>query len=106
MSRHKSLLTQACISLMSFIFPFNWKHTLIPILPEEMIDVLDAPLPFLIGVEASVLNEDSCYDDVTVVYLDSNQVVSNEKILETVKMPQKELRTLKEKLMRATTCIK
>jgi hypothetical protein len=32
-------------------------------------------------------------------------VYSCEKILETVKMPQKELRTLREKLMRATACI-
>lgn len=67
-SRHKSLLTQACISLMSFIFPFNWKHTLIPILPAEMIDVLDAPLPFLIGIESGILSEsypDLSYEEVT-----------------------------------------
>lgn len=57
---------------MSFIFPLNWKHTLIPILPEEMIDVLDAPLPFLIGVESSVLSEDAQYDEVTIVNLDTN----------------------------------
>jgi DENN (AEX-3) domain len=49
---------------MSFIFPLNWKHTLIPILPEEMIDVLDAPLPYLIGVEAHLLQQDY---EVTVV---------------------------------------
>lgn len=55
-SKHKSLLTQACVSLMSFIFPLNWKHTLIPILPEEMVDVLDAPLPYLIGVESTVID--------------------------------------------------
>lgn len=67
-SRHKSLLTQACISLVSFIFPLCWKHTLIPILPIEMIDVLDAPLPFLIGIESGILSEaypDLSFEEVT-----------------------------------------
>lgn len=59
---------------MSFIFPLQWKHTLIPILPAEMIDVIDAPLPFLIGVEADVLQEcypDASFDDVMRVDLDA-----------------------------------
>jgi len=93
---------------MSFIFPLCWKHTLIPILPAEMIDVLDAPLPFLIGIESGILSEsypDLSYEEVTQVNLDANAVYTSEKILETVKMPQKELRTLREKLMRATACI-
>ena len=51
-SRYKTLLTQSCIAIMSFLFPLNWLHTLIPILPIEMIDILDAPLPFLIGIES------------------------------------------------------
>jgi hypothetical protein len=73
---------------MSFIYPLNWKHTLIPILPAEMIDVLDAPLPFLIGIESGILSEsypELSYEEVT--YLDANAVYSSEKILETIKMP-------------------
>jgi hypothetical protein len=53
---------------MSFIYPLNWKHTLIPILPAEMIDVLDAPLPFLIGIESGILSEsypELSYEEVT-----------------------------------------
>ena len=56
-SKHKSLLTQAAISFQSFIFPLCWKHNLIPILPAEMVDILDAPVPFLFGIESSILNE-------------------------------------------------
>jgi len=108
-SRHKSLLTQACISLMSFIFPLCWKHTLIPILPIEMIDVLDAPLPFLIGIESGILSEaypDLSFEEVTQVNLDANAIYTSELVTETSRMPQKELRTLREKLMRATASIK
>lgn len=57
MSKHKSLLTYACISLVSFLFPLNWKHSLIPILPKSMIDVLDAPFPFLIGIESEMIKD-------------------------------------------------
>ena len=32
-STHKALLTQVIYCFVSFIFPFQWKHTLIPILP-------------------------------------------------------------------------
>jgi len=50
-SSHKALLAQAINCFISFIFPFQWKHVLIPILPQSMIDILDAPFPFLIGME-------------------------------------------------------
>jgi hypothetical protein len=38
---------QALISLMS---PFKWHSTIITYLTEEMVDFLEAPVPFLIGV--------------------------------------------------------
>lgn len=50
-SKHKSLLTQAISCFVSFIFPFQWKHTLIPILPVKRIDILDAPFPYIVGIE-------------------------------------------------------
>lgn len=40
------------------------------------------------------------------MFLDENQISTPEKVLETVKMPQKELRILREKLLRATSTIK
>jgi len=51
-SKYKALLTQVCVALQSLIYPLAWNHTLIPILPAQMIDVLDAPFPFLIGIQA------------------------------------------------------
>jgi hypothetical protein len=110
-SKHKSLLTQAAISFQSFIFPLCWKHNLIPILPAEMVDILDAPVPFLFGIESAILNEaqvdfEMLRQEVSQVFLDENQISTPEKVLETVKMPQKELRILREKLLRATSTIK
>lgn len=108
-SRHKSLLTHAVVAFMSFIFPLCWKHTLIPILPSEMIDYLDSPYIYLIGIESAVLSE-ACYDmsgsDVTQVMLDANSIYTSEtEVDKKTRMPVKEFRTLKEKLLRATACI-
>jgi hypothetical protein len=94
---------------MSFIFPLCWKHTLIPILPSEMIDYLDSPYIYLIGIESAVLSE-ACYDvsgsDVTQVMLDANSIYTSEtEVDKKTRMPVKEFRTLKEKLLRATACI-
>lgn len=76
-----------------------------------MVDILDAPVPFLFGIESSILSE-ACLDmdllgeEVTQVMLDENSLQTPERVLETVKMPQKELRVLREKLLRATSYIK
>ena len=60
-SKYKALLTHASIALISFLFPLCWKHVLIPILPKNMTDVLDAPVPFLIGIDPQ---PDRCIDDL------------------------------------------
>ena len=62
-SKSKALLTHACVAFMSFLFPFSWKHVLIPILPRSMIDVLDAPVPFLIGADPSIFSSSNPLSD-------------------------------------------
>ena len=37
-SKHTSLLTSAATALISFMFPFNWMHVMIPVVPECMTD--------------------------------------------------------------------
>jgi DENN domain-containing protein 5 len=62
-SKSKALLTHACVAFLSFLFPFSWKHVLIPILPRSMIDVLDAPVPFLIGADPSIFSSSNPLSD-------------------------------------------
>ena len=42
-----ALIMQALISLMN---PFTWHFTIITYLTAEMVEFLEAPVPFLIGV--------------------------------------------------------
>ena len=110
-SKHKALLTQVVVALQSFMFPLAWNHTLIPILPAQTIDVIDSPFPFLIGVQKHILNEAlfsqsiEISNAVTVMDLDTRELTTSEFTTQKSKMPSKEHRILKEKLMRATTSV-
>ena len=45
----------AAETLSALLFPFSWQHVYIPILPERLLDILQAPVPFLIGIDEEVL---------------------------------------------------
>lgn len=108
-SKHKSLLTQAISCFVSFIFPFLWKHTLIPILPLNRIDILDAPVPYLIGIEPNqALENYDLENEVVIVELDIGRVLTpNDSLMQSQmpKMPFKEHKMLKQRLMKATESI-
>jgi hypothetical protein len=45
----------ACVqSANSIIYPMNWQHIFIPVLPMALMDYLLAPMPYLIGVPAVI----------------------------------------------------
>ena len=104
-SKHKALMTQVINCLCSFMFPFEWKHTMIPILPMNMIDMLDAPFPYLVGVEPNPDLECLDIEDVVKVELDCAKIyLPDEMMMQSSmpKMPGKEYRTLKQRLIKAT----
>lgn len=45
------VLSAIVLSLISIIQPFEWHSLLLPILPEKLLDFLDAPVPFLVGIQ-------------------------------------------------------
>ena len=49
------VLTMAAETLSALLFPFSWQHVYIPILPARLLDILQAPVPFLIGIDEFVL---------------------------------------------------
>lgn len=75
-----------------------------------MIDVLDAPFPFLFGIQASILqNALMCQhiilsNEITQVDLDTSKVFTAEVTTRVCKMPR-DFKTLREKLLRATSGI-
>ena len=76
-----------------------------------MINVIDAPFPYLIGVQASIFNEAlnnqviEMPQHVTIMNLDGPDIQTNESAVATSKFPQREFKALKEKLMKCTMCV-
>ena len=107
-SKYYTLLTPICEALLGLLFPFVWQGCYIPILPYNMLDILDAPFPFLVGVHSRYLRENPCRpqgpifvdldDDIVHLGYDNENIDGVEQICgkRTPSIPQKEA----EKLMR------
>ena len=55
-SKHIALLTLCAESVISLMYPLSWQHIFIPVLPSQLIGYLQAPVPFIVGVQGSVSN--------------------------------------------------
>eukprot|EP01048_Picozoa_sp_COSAG05_P015935 COSAG05_NODE_1984_length_3746_cov_3.101430_2_plen_716_part_00 len=72
-----SKLSTCVHSLLALIEPFTWQHIFVPIMPQSMLDYITAPMPYVIGVHDSLLEEVGRLpedDSVVWVYLDSDEV--------------------------------
>ncbi|XP_011083072.1 uncharacterized protein LOC105165685 [Sesamum indicum] len=45
------VLSAVVLSLIPIIRPFEWQSLFLPILPGKMVDFLDAPVPFIVGIQ-------------------------------------------------------
>ena len=50
----KNCLLQISHALINLIFPFNWIHVFVPILPEKLKMFIESPVPFLIGIPFNI----------------------------------------------------
>lgn len=58
----------------ALLYPFNWALPCIPVLPDAMLEFVEAPLSYLLGIPTSSLEQidPSALEDVVVVDLDSD----------------------------------
>ncbi|XP_071449613.1 DENN domain-containing protein 1B-like isoform X2 [Hetaerina americana] len=76
----------ACVQAANaIIYPMNWQHIFIPVLPLALMDYLLAPMPYLIGVPEPILKRAKMSDlgDVVILDADNNKVVSPFQDLES-----------------------
>ncbi|KAJ5483542.1 hypothetical protein N7530_002788 [Penicillium desertorum] len=51
LSSHTSMLYLATRALVDLLFPLEWTGVLIPVLPARLIQALEAPCPYIVGIE-------------------------------------------------------
>ena len=94
-SSHLSLLNQISESLVNLLFPFYWHHIFIPVLPARLLNYLQAPLPYLIGVDRSYfpldLQKESLSNDAIVMDIDQDLFKAKQP---PVSLPSREKRKL------------
>lgn len=61
-------------AVVTLLFPFKWQCPYIPLCPMGLVEVLHAPLPYLIGVDSRFFDLYDPPNDVTCVDLDTNNI--------------------------------
>jgi hypothetical protein len=76
LSSHTAMLQLACSALTSLLYPMQWSGVLIPVLPQRLIQALEAPCPYIAGVERRYEKIDLPEDDFCLVDLDEDSIES------------------------------
>lgn len=50
------ILSAVVLSVIPMIRPFEWQSLLVPVLPRTILDILDAPVPFIAGIQQKPAN--------------------------------------------------
>lgn len=74
LSSHTSMLHLASAALTQLIYPLKWAGVFIPVLPARLIQALEAPCPYIVGIERRYENVDLPEDDVVLVDLDNGTI--------------------------------
>lgn len=69
-----ALLSSVVLSLIPMIRPFEWQSLLLPILPKAMLDFLDAPVPFIVGIQHKTNEVSSKISNIIRVNVYKDQV--------------------------------
>ena len=71
-------LTLCAEAFVSLLYPFKWMHPFVPLLPTQLIEYLEAPTPYLMGVQTHVYETEECQqalEGVLVVQLDYDKII-------------------------------
>ncbi|KAG9257390.1 AEX-3 domain-containing protein [Emericellopsis atlantica] len=74
LSSHTSMLHLACHAIASLLYPIKWASIFIPVLPARLISALDAPCPYIVGVERRYEKIELPDDDYVLVDLDNDTI--------------------------------
>ncbi|XVE54002.1 hypothetical protein DITRI_Ditri03aG0047800 [Diplodiscus trichospermus] len=68
------ILSATVLSIIPLIRPYQWQSLLMPVLPDDMLDFLDAPVPYIVGVKNKTSEVQSKLANVILVDANKNQI--------------------------------
>ncbi|XP_077444202.1 DENN domain-containing protein 4C isoform X1 [Stigmatopora argus] len=78
-SLRPAVLTGVAEAVVAIIFPFQWQCPYIPLCPLSLAGVLNAPCPFIVGVDSRYFDLYDPPPDVVCVDLDTNTIYLSEE---------------------------
>ena len=78
-----TILSKVTDAFTSLLYPFNWVHTYIPIMSDQMLNCLETFLPFVNGIHTSLMpkviklfkeSESDDSDEVFLIYIKDNEI--------------------------------
>ncbi|KAL1639766.1 hypothetical protein SLS58_007664 [Diplodia intermedia] len=91
LSSHTSMLHLASAAITNLLYPFVWAGVFIPVLPVRLIQALEAPCPYIVGIERRYENVELPEDDFVLVDLDQDVI---ESTAPPVPLPRQQRRKL------------
>jgi hypothetical protein len=77
LSSHTAMLHLASMAIVNLLYPFQWAGVFIPILPARLVQTIEAPCPYIVGIERRYEPADYPEDEYVLVDLDNDSIVSN-----------------------------
>ncbi|KAL1887342.1 hypothetical protein Sste5346_010281 [Sporothrix stenoceras] len=74
LSSHSAMLYLACHAIANLLYPLKWASIFIPLLPARLLSVVEAPCPYIVGIERRYENIDLPEDDFVLVDLDKDTI--------------------------------
>uniref|UniRef100_A0A7I4AZ48 UDENN domain-containing protein n=1 Tax=Physcomitrium patens TaxID=3218 RepID=A0A7I4AZ48_PHYPA len=74
LSLQNGVLSAVVLAMKPMIRPYEWQSLLLPVLPNNMLDFLDAPVPFIVGVQHKTLEVQSKLSHLVRVNVSKDKV--------------------------------
>lgn len=68
-------------SITALMFPFQWQHVYVPILPASLLHFLDAPVPYLMGLHSNGQDDRTKLELPQEVQKKKNTLLSSQLLL-------------------------
>ncbi|KAL8701151.1 MAG: hypothetical protein Q9201_005067 [Fulgogasparrea decipioides] len=98
LSSHTSMLHLASKTLVELLYPLTWAGIFIPVLPARLIQALEAPCPYIVGIERRYERVELPEDEFVLVDLDQDEI---ESTIRPIPMPRQQRRKLTSLLQMA-----
>ncbi|KAF2196154.1 dDENN domain-containing protein [Delitschia confertaspora ATCC 74209] len=77
LSSHTAMLHLVSQALVNLLYPFKWAGVFIPVLPARLVQTIEAPCPYIVGIERRYEPADYPEDEYVLVDLDNDTVGTN-----------------------------